>query len=166
MKNDKEDTFKQLIQQAALEQPSAGFTESTMHLVRAEARQVVANEVAVQALFRRPGLIEKPSPDFSRRIMGEVLVFQAIEVEPIIPRRAWYLMAVSVVLMIVCCYLVVTPATTQSAPSVLESVLIGIMGQLETLPLLYPLTIVALSVLMLGDYYLRQRIGDILPVMQ
>lgn len=165
MKNDKEDTFKQLIQQAALEQPSAEFTESTMNLVRAEARQAAVNETAVQALLRQPSLVEIPSPDFSRRIMGEVAAFQAIEVEPIIPRRAWYLMAASVVLMIACCYLVVTPATTQSAPSVLESVLIGILGQLETLPLLYPLTIVALSVLMLGDYYLRQRIDDILPVM-
>ncbi len=166
MKNDKEDTFKKLIQQAALEQPSADFAKTTMRLVQAEARQTAANETAMQALLKYPGLVERPSLDFSRRVMGEVEVLHATKVEPIITKRTWYLIAASVVLMIVGCSLLVTPATTQSAQSSMDILLMSITAQLEVVPIFYPLTIIALSLLMLTDYYLRQRIETRLTVMQ
>ncbi|MPR34756.1 hypothetical protein [Salmonirosea aquatica] len=166
MKNDREDTFKKLMQHAAPERPSADFTESTMRLVQAEARQAAANETAVQVLLGHPGLVEHPSPDFSRRIMGEVEVLHATKVAPIIPRRTWYLIAASVVLLLVGCSLLATPATTQSAQSGMDILLMSITTQLEIVPIFYPLTIIALSLLMLADYYLRQRIETRLTVMK
>jgi len=165
MKNEKEENFRKLIE-ASLEQPPTGFTEQTMNLVQAEARQAIENEMAVQALLRQPGLVERPSPDFSRLIMGEVEVLQATKAEPIVPKRAWYLVAASVVLMILGCFLIFTPATTLPTPSGMDILLIGITGQLEGIPVLYPLTIIAVSLLMLGDYFLRPRIINRFQVLQ
>ena len=157
MEDEKEDSFRKLIQKVATDKPGADFTHAVMKRVQAESELEFVKEAAMGTLLQAHVLTEKPPADFSRRVMHQVTVSHAKRMEPIISVRAWYLIAASLLAVVGICFLVLPSGTTQHTPSAMDRLLSGAYGTLDVLPISYPLTIFAVSVLMVTDYFLRHN---------
>ncbi|UHG94137.1 hypothetical protein [Spirosoma oryzicola] len=158
MEDEKEDRFRRLIQKAGHEKIGTDFTRAIMKRLQAESERDSATEAALIQLFGSHTLVEKPSVDFSRRVMNQITVSQPKPLEPIIRPSVWYSIAASVLLIVFFCILLLPSNSTEHQSSGLDRFLSGFEGTLDALPVSYPLTIVALSVLMVSDYFLRRKL--------
>jgi len=158
MEDEKEDRFRKLIQKVEPDNPGADFTSAIMKRVQAESELDLANEAALIQLLQAHPLVEKPSAAFNRRVMNQIRVSQPKPVEPIIRPWVWYMMAASLILIIFFCMLCLPSGSGQSASSDLNRFLTGVEGTLDTLPISYPLTIFAVSILMVSDYFIRRNL--------
>jgi hypothetical protein len=159
MEDEKEDSLRKLIQKVELDEPGADFTNTIMKLVQAESELDSAKEAALIQLFQSYTLVEKPSAGFSSRVMSQVMVSQSKQFEPIISPRVWYMIAASLLFIVLFCLLVLPTGPAQHTSSGLDRFLSSIEGSLEALPISYPFTIFAASVLLVTDYYLRRKLN-------
>ncbi|WP_020597078.1 hypothetical protein [Spirosoma panaciterrae] len=157
MEDEKDDRFRKLIKRAEPDKPGADFTNAIMKLVQAESELDSAKEAALIQLLQSHTLVEKPSANFSRRVMNQVMASSSKPLEPIISTRVWYMVAASLLFIILFCILLIPSGPTQHTSSGLDSFLSSFEGTLDALPISYPLTIFAMSVLMVTDYVLRQN---------
>ena len=159
MEKKKDDIFKNLIQKAGTENPSADFTNSVMKMIKRDAVQELVKEDSLRSLLQGNVFIEKPSSSFNRNVMRKVMPVKT-KVEPIISRSAWFLIAASVVITILCYSMAVEPTDGIQTSSRAGLTMSGVIIKIESLPLIYPATIFGLAVLMLADYYVRERLGN------
>ncbi|MBN8824698.1 MULTISPECIES: hypothetical protein [unclassified Spirosoma] len=157
MENENEDNFRKLIQKAQPEKPGAAFTNAIMQRVQAASELDSAKEAALIQLLQSHTLVETPSANFSRRVMNQLTVRQSKPLEPIISTRVWYMIAASLLCVVVSCLLLLSSGSSQPTSSGLDQLLSGFDGTLNALPIQYALTIFAVSVLMVTDYILRQN---------
>ncbi|GAB3175440.1 hypothetical protein [Telluribacter humicola] len=151
------DNFKKLIQQAGPDQPATDFTDRLMSAVRAEAEQ----DIALHTLLRQT-TPEQPSAALAQRIMAQVEATAPKPVEPIISKKAGYLIAACFALLVVGNLLVSpSPELQPSASAFWEqtgSAFSGFTQAIARVPVLYPLTLIATCMLLLLDYFIRQRV--------
>lgn len=158
MKDDQEDNFKRLIQKVGPDKPGADFTDAIMKQVQDVSELDLAREAALIQLLQSHPLAEKPSADFSRRVMNQVVVSQPKPLVPIIRLSVWYMLAAALLLIVLFGVLLLPSGPAHPASSELDRFLYGIEGTLNALPISYPLTIFAVSVLMIVDYFLRRNL--------
>lgn len=68
------------------------------------------------------------------------------------------MVAASLLLVVLLCVLLLPSGPAQPTSSDLDRFLSGLEGALDALPVSYPLTICAVSVLMVADYFLRHNL--------
>ncbi|WP_020603703.1 hypothetical protein [Spirosoma spitsbergense] len=158
MEDEKKDRFSRLIQQVGPDKPGADFTRAIMKQVQAESELDPANEAALIQLLQSHTLVEKPSSAFNRRVMNQILVSQPRQLEPIIRPRVWYVMAASLLLIVLFCVGLLSSSPAQPTSSGLDRFFLGIEGTLDALPISYPLTLFAIGVLVVLDYFMRRDI--------
>ncbi|UFH57203.1 hypothetical protein [Spirosoma sp. KNUC1025] len=158
MKDEKEDRFRRLIQKVGPDKPGADFTDAIMKRVQAESEMDLAREATLIQLFQSHPLVEKPSAAFSRRVMNQIVVSQPKPFEPIIRPGVWYMVAASLLIIILSCVFLFPSGAVHHAPSGLDRFLFSIERTLDALPLSYPLTLFAVSGLMALDYFLRRNL--------
>ena len=161
-----DDIFKKLIKQAGPEIPSPDFTELVMNSVQLDAQ----NEFVINSELRsvlQQNAIEKPSADFLLRVMSQVEVQQvampsSINVKPIISRQIWYTVAAACFAMLSLLgfyyqmYGAASP--TPSKISLTDKAFSVIASGISTMPSFYSLSLIAISGLLLMDYFFRSRI--------
>ncbi|AUD03238.1 hypothetical protein [Spirosoma pollinicola] len=158
MENKQEDSFKKLMQRVEPDKPGADFVNAIMKRVQVESELDPAKEAALIQLLQAHTLAEKPSTDFSRRVMNQLTVSPPKPLAPIIRPGVWYMMAASVLFIILSCVLLLPSGPVQPASSGLDHFLSGLAGTLDALPISYPLTIFAVSILVVVDYILRRNL--------
>jgi len=158
MEDEKETSFRRLIQKGGPDKPGTDFTNAIMKRVATESELDAVNEAALIQLLQAHTLVEKPSAAFNRRVMNQLVVSQPEPLAPIIRPSVWYMVAASLLLVVLLCVLLLPSGPAQPASSDLDRFLSGLEGTLNALPVSYPLTICAVSVLMVADYFLRQNL--------
>ncbi|WP_461105058.1 hypothetical protein [Spirosoma koreense] len=155
MEDEKEDGFRKLILTAGPDQPGADFTQAIMKRVQAASEQDSAKEAALIRLLQAHTLVEKPSADFSRRAMNRIIVSPPKPLAPIIRPGVWYMMAASLLLIVLFCTLLPF-APSQPTSSEPDRFFRDLEASLDALPINYVLTIFVVSVLMMVDFLLRR----------
>jgi len=161
MENSKDDLFKKLIQEAGIESPSPGFTEFIMHGVQLEIQSEMVVNAELKSLLQQ-NAIEKPSADFMANVMSAVEVpAYKIVAEPIISKKTWYLVAAASIVLITLLsfyysFARETPNTSSGITSS-NSVLTSFSHNIIALPPIYSMSLIAISGLLLMDYFLRNR---------
>jgi hypothetical protein len=143
--------FKKLIGGTGTDSPSGAFTRAVMQRVHEEA--------AFRMLLQDNGA-EVPSPAFSSDIIAQIQASRAIATpKPVIARHVWYWIAAAWAALIVASFFV--PGNEQSE---LWGKVNGMMvsnqvfiQKFSAIPQPVILTIIALSCLMLVDYFLRNK---------
>ncbi|WP_460934947.1 hypothetical protein [Spirosoma humi] len=158
MEDERENRFRRLVQKAGPDKPGADFTRAIMKRVEAESELDAVREAALIQLLQAHTLVEKPSAAFTRRVLQQVVVSQPKPLAPIIRPSVWYMVAASLLLIVLFCVLLLPAAPAQPTPSDLDRFLSGLEGTLDALPVSYPLTICAVSVLLVVDYSVRQNL--------
>jgi hypothetical protein len=156
MEDKQENKFRKLIQKAGTEKPGGNFSRLVMKTVYEEAERELAKEAALRALLQRQPPVETPSVAFRQNVMNQVWAASQKKEEEIISKRIWYLIGAAVVLISLVGYLTYSPAVTPEKPAYF-SFLSGIPESFHALPIVYPITLIALSGLIFLDYLLRQN---------
>lgn len=159
MANKKKDMLKKVIQKVDLDKPTLNFTASVMNEIKAEAEDEVVVNPALNSLLKRNG-IEKPSADFTRRIMAQVAALDLKTTsKPIIHKNSWYIITTSAVLF---AFALSVPQQTSTAPQILTPYLINIGNTLNAIftsvnavPSLYLVTFMSTSMLLVIDYLIK-----------
>lgn len=165
MENSKDDFFKKLIQEAGVESPSPGFTETVMHGVQLEIQHEMVIHAELKNLLQQ-NTIEKPSADFMANVMAKVEVpVYKIVAEPIISKKTWYMVAAACIALVTLLgfyypfseeILNTSSGTTNS-----DNIFTIFSYNIITLPSVYSMSLIAISGLLLMDYYLRNRISKL-----
>jgi len=158
MATEKDDRLKQLIQTLESDKPAPDFTGRVMQEIRTEQEAVISP--ALKALLQG-NAVEKPASDFTTVVMAQVEEMnQQLDEEPIISKRAWYAIAAFVVAVMVA--IGFTSGSASPPPnSVTLSVgrignsLTTIFAQVKAIPSLFVITFIAISLLFLLDYLLK-----------
>jgi hypothetical protein len=155
MEEDQEDIFKKIIQKAEPEQVNASFTGNIMKMVQDEE---LVHETALRTLLIK-NAIESPSALFERQIISQIIpVEKKVEV-PIISKNSWYMIAASILLVVGYSLFAQSPQINSST-SYLEigNALTGFSQNIGQIPVLYPITLTVLGALLMGDYFILQRL--------
>ncbi|WP_221393996.1 hypothetical protein [Dyadobacter sp. NIV53] len=163
MEDSKEDILKKLIQKAGTETPSQDFTESVMLFVGQET--IILNTELKNLL--QESILEKPSADFMSKVMAgipcrEQVTNRKLAVEPIIGRNIWYLVAavtVTLIAFLLFCYQATSGLqNTPSQTTGIDKAFLLISSNITTIPSFYSASLIAISSLLLMDYFLRNKI--------
>lgn len=158
MEDEKEASFRKLIKKVEPDKPGADFTRAVMNRVQAESELDLAQEAALIQLLQAHTLVENPSAHFSRRVMNRVMVSHAKPMEPIISPQTWYMIAASLLVVVLFCLLGLPAKPAQHTLSDMDRFLSYVEGTLDALPISYLFTLFAVSTLMVTDYYLRRTL--------
>lgn len=159
MTNKKKDPLKSLIRTVELDKPSLDFTGSVMEEV--QAQKEAATNPALKSLLKRNG-VENPSMAFTQGVLAQVEALGShTKYKSIIPKKAWVFIISGIVLLVL---FVNFSEKSQMSPGGLTKYFIDIGNALSTrltrvnsIPPLYPITVIALSGILLSDYLLRIR---------
>lgn len=161
MENERDNNFKKLISQAGADQPAVNFTENVLKNVRLELReQYKTEDIALKSLLKVQAL-DQPSSEFDRKLLNKIqAASSAIEYKPIISKRAWYGVAAAVSLLILTSFFISSDAADSNAISVtfleeLARSAFSFTQKMQSTFDLAGLTLIALSSLMLIDYFMR-----------
>lgn len=147
----KDDKFKQLLKQAGTDKPAENFTESVMNIIEADTLR----ETALQSLLKQHPA-EGPSFDFTASVMRQVSAQRKpLVIQPIITKKAWFAIASVFVLFVLIAF--VTSSKPATANVVGDSRITSLVNQLQVIPGTAVLGLVAMAVLLLGDYLIGQR---------
>ncbi|MGV3601913.1 MAG: hypothetical protein ACO1N1_11950 [Dyadobacter fermentans] len=149
MEEPNEPKFKQLLRQAGADKPAGDFTGAVMRRVQEEA--------ALRVLVRNSAA-EAPSAAFTKHIMAQIAPAPAAP-RPVISRQVWYWIAAGWAVLLVACLFV--PGNEQSAlAGRINALLVSndvLAGTAREIPQPVTATIIALSSLLLLDYFLRNN---------
>lgn len=157
MKNNKKDIFRKVIRQAEADKPGVDFTDLVMMEVFAEARhEIVINPTLKSLLQKQP--VETVSTDFTAQVMAQLDPGgQEIEYEPVIPAKAWYVIA-AVILLFTSFFAL--QGGTKSAQQTINypDKISSALNYFAAISPLYFLTLLMISLLLFGDYFLNHQI--------
>jgi len=165
MKEANEDILKKLIQQSGPETAPSDFTDFVMSAVQLESEHELVLTPKLRTALQQNAL-EKPSADFLLRVMSQVEVQQMApvlltEVKPIISPKVWYWLgsiAASVVILISFFYKRLETISDEPASLTLsDKAFSNISESFISIPPLYSISCIAITGLLLTDYFLRNR---------
>jgi hypothetical protein len=164
MGQERDDTFRKLMQEAGTDKPSADFTKIVMSVVQTEYQAEQVLNPGLKSLLQESAIVEKPGHDFLLRVMSQAEVQQIVRApvsvaKPIISSRFWYIVSAACVALICLTGFFYneeliysdTVAHTTLADKFVTSVVSGILS----MPSVYSFSLIALGVLVLIDYTLR-----------
>lgn len=147
----KDDKLKQLLKQAGTDKVADGFTGSVMNIIEADNLR----ETALQSLLKQHPA-EGPSFDFTASVMRQVSAQRKpLVIQPIITKKAWYVIASVFVLFILIAF--ATSSKPAATNAIGDSHITSLVNQLQVIPGTAVLGLVAMAVLLLGDYLIGQR---------
>lgn len=157
MSNKKRDPLKSLIRKVEPDKPSLNFTSLVMQEVKAQ-KEAAINPV-LKALLKRNG-IEKPSKEFTQSVLAHVEArdFQTTD-KSIISKKAWLIIISGIVFLVL--YLGLSEQTPMSPGGLtlyfidIGSALSTLLTSVNSISLLYPITVISLSGLLVADYVIR-----------
>lgn len=161
MENGHDNDFKKLIRQAGPDQPAVNFTENVLKNVRFELQEKYKTEdIALRSLLKVQAL-DQPSFEFDRKLLNKIQAASpATEYKPIISKKAWYGIAAAVSFLLLISFFIPSDATDANAVKVtyLEEFVrsaVSFTQKMQSTFELVGLTLIALSSLMLIDYFMR-----------
>jgi len=161
-----DDILIKLIQRAGPEIPSPDFTDLVMNAVKLDLQKEYVFNTELKVVLQKSA-IEKPSADFLLRVMSQVEVQQMaipfkLVAEPIITRRMWYTVAAACVALVsflgICYKLFGEPSVAASKVTLTDKAVSVIASGITSMPPIYSLSLIAISGLLLMDYFLRSRV--------
>ena len=165
MENSENDKLEKLIREAGTESPSPDFTEFVMHSIQMEAESEMIVSAELKNILQKI-TVEKPSADFTKTVMLRVdaqskVPSYKIAAEPVISSKVWYMVAaasVSIIILLGFLYysLGYIPANSPASTRV-DGIFSLVSYNVATLPFAYSASLVAISSLLLMDYFLRNR---------
>jgi hypothetical protein len=156
MENDKEHIVRQLIKESGTEQPISGFADHIMTMVYEQAAQDAAIESNFIQLLQNQHLTEQPSKVFCNDVMTRISPVHQKKAAAIISKQTWYLIAASVLLTVIACYVATTPTAAENLPtSSLDHMFAAVFVQLDSMPVIYPAALFGMGALLFVDYFLR-----------
>jgi hypothetical protein len=158
MANKETDVLKSLVQKTELDKPSFNFTDLVMKEV--EAQEPVINPV-LKALLKRNG-IENPSIDFTHSIIARIEEgdLRATH-KPIVSQKTWLIIISAIAFFVL--YLGLSNQTPISPDGLtpyfisIGNALNAILTNVNSVPSLYLIIFISISVLLVMDYLLRTR---------
>lgn len=151
MKADKNDKLKQLLKQAGTDQPAEGFTKAVMNIIEAEAVQ----EATIKSLLKQHP-VEGPSFEFTASVMRQIPTeHKPLIIQPIITKNAWYAITAVFTLMIVASFAISGTGKLDEVEG--NNRISSIIDQLQAVPATYVMGVVAVAILLWGDYLIMQR---------
>lgn len=160
MTKNKDDILKKCIRSVEPDKPASNFTEMVMNEIQAEVQNEVVINPALKSLLQQIA-VEIPSSDFTQTIMSQVEIIDRKQ-EPIIRKNAWYMIGTAVAVLI---GLLGFSEQASKSPQILTLSVVGMGNELSTIfsgistvPSVYLLTVISISVLLLIDYFLRERV--------
>ena len=165
MENSGNDKLKKLIRKAGKESPSSDFTEFVMHFVQMEAESEMIVSAELKNILQKI-TVEKPSADFAKTVMlrvnaqSEVPAYK-ITAEPVISSKVWYMVAaacISTVILLGFLYYSLGEIPDNSpAITGVDRVFSLVSYNVAILPFTYSASLIAISSLLLLDYFLRNK---------
>lgn len=165
MENSENDKLKKLIREAGTESPSPDFTEFVMHSIQMEAESEMIVSAELKNVLQKI-TVEKPSVDFTKTVMLRVdaqskVPSYKIAVEPVISTKVWYMVAaasVSIIILLGFLYYSLGDISANSPASTrLDGIFSLVSYNVANLPFAYSAALIAISSLLLMDYFLRNR---------
>ncbi|MCE7040630.1 hypothetical protein [Dyadobacter sp. CY312] len=165
MKEANEDILKKLIQQSGPETAPSDFTEFVMSAVQVESQHESIVNLELKTVLQQNAL-DQPSADFLLRVMSQVEVQQMspvllTEVKPIISPKVWYWLgsiAASLVILIAFFYQSLEKISDEpTSLSLSDKAFSNISESFISIPPLYSISCIAITGLLLTDYFLRNR---------
>jgi hypothetical protein len=159
----KDDRLKRLIQTLEPDKPAPDFIGRVMQEIRMEQQEEL--NPALKAVLQG-NVVEKPTVDFTSVVIAQIAAMdQQLAERPIISKRAWYAIAAFVVGVMVA---IGFTSGTASLPPNSATLSIGRIGnsltvffvQVKAIPPLYILTFIAISLLLLLDYLLKEKMPN------
>ncbi|TSJ43363.1 hypothetical protein FO440_03985 [Mucilaginibacter corticis] len=149
MKANKKDVFKRVLKLAPADRPAADFTGSVMEMIEADA----AREAALKSLLQQP-TTEGPAFNFTASVMAQITAKnQPVIFKPIITPKAWYGIGAVAMLFLLLIGLSNSPAHTVTD----QSRVADLLKQIDHLPSIYFMAIIAVGMLLFIDYLFTQR---------
>lgn len=147
----KDDKLQQLLKQAGTDQPADDFTQSIMNIIEADAVQ----ETALKAVLKQHPA-EGPSFDFTAEVMRQVSAQRKpLVIQPIITKTAWYIIAgVSAVFVLIAFAMSLKPMDVDLTNSNRIS---SIINKIQVIPSSLVVALVAIAMVLLGDYMINQQ---------
>ena len=159
MAKKKDDILKKWLGSVKPDRPVANFTELVMNEIRPAVQYEGVVNQALKSLLRQTA-VEVPSSDFTQTVMSKVEVIDHKQ-EPIISKKAWYIIGTAAAVLI---GLLGISEQASKSPQMVTNYFIGLGNELSTVfngiysvPSIYLLTIIAISVLLLIDYFVRGK---------
>jgi hypothetical protein len=160
MASKKHERLKRILRKIEPEKLPPGFTALVMKEVEAEARQEVVVNPALKSLLKRTSL-ENPPADFTQDVMTRVDGISGRTIyEPIIGKKAWGIILLTITVLIV--FLGLNEKTSIAQQSLdTYSVVVGralntVFKGTQSIPSLYLMALISLSVLLLMDYFVKR----------
>lgn len=156
-----EHDFKKLISQAGPDRPAVNFTENVLKNVQpALQEQYKTEDIAFKSLLKVQAL-DQPSPEFDRKLLNRIQAASpAVAYKPIISKRAWYVVAATVSLLLLTSFFLSSDTADSNGIKVtflekLTRSAFSFTQKMQSTFELVGLTLIALSSLMLIDYFIR-----------
>src|SRR5258706_10521659 len=152
MKN-KDDIVKKCIRSVEPDKPASNFTELVMDDIRAEIQNEVVINPILKSLLQQTG-VEKIPAHFTQAVMTQIEVSTHKNgYQPIISKKAWYRIVAAAAVLVVSLGFSGQPS---ESPQIVTRYFIGlgngassIFSGIYTVPSVYLLTVIAISVLLL-----------------
>jgi len=162
MTKNKDDILIKCIRSIEPDRPASNFTELVMDDIKAEILNEVVINPSLKSLLQQTG-VEKPNANFTHRVMTQIEVIDHKNAyQPIISKKAWYQIAAAAAVLIVSLGF---SGQASESPQIVTRYFIGvgngvssIFSGIYTVPSVYLLTVIAISVLLLIDYFVRDKI--------
>lgn len=159
MQSKERDLLKHIIHKCELDKPTANFTSVVMEEIVVE--DVVTFNPVVRSLLKRYG-IEEPSVDFTHRIVTQVYKHKSIaSYKPLISFKMRCIIATSLTAFIISLnfseHASASPTGLTLYLTRFGRMLNAIFMTVKSIPSLYLLTFISLSILLAMDYLLKNK---------
>jgi hypothetical protein len=160
MEMENEDNLRKLIRDNAGEQASSDFTDRVLMGIQGEFAYQNATDATLKLLLTNHAL-ESPSAEFQSHITRQLTSSTSIVYKPIIPKKSWYAIVVSILLLLPASYFFPSESTSE-VPGVIELTGQSARNLIPTdifsgSSQMLLITLLGSASLLLLDYLLRQR---------
>jgi hypothetical protein len=161
--NHNEEAFRKLLKKVSTESPNTDFTPQVVKKIALEMSHAAANEEFALTTLLQATKPEQPSASFTDDLMLKLQpAATTITYKPVISTKAWCWIAASVIIAMICCFLIPgnQPAQTSRFIGALDNAARAtylISDQANKLPELYSLAVIGLASLLAFDYLLRLK---------
>jgi hypothetical protein len=113
MSKNKDEHIKDLININSIDKAPVNFTSKVMQDVFMTSNEEALKSKELNSLLKRTA-IEKPSYDFVTNIMDQVAIQKEIQYKPLISKKAWFIISVTIVVLLLSVFLTDAPKESSS----------------------------------------------------
>ena len=113
MSKKKEEHIKDFINMNSIDKAPVNFTDKVMQDVFMSSNEEALKSKELTSLLKRT-TIEKPSHDFVATIMNQVAIQNEIQYKPLISKKAWFIISITIVVLLLSVFLNDAPKESSS----------------------------------------------------